>query len=27
MFNSFIKASKEKDISTEKIDDSSKVRD
>ena len=27
MFNSFIKASKEIDISTEKIDDSSKVRD
>ena len=27
MFNSFIKASKEVDISTEKIDDSSKVRD
>ena len=27
MFNSFIKASKENDISTEKIDDSSKVRD
>jgi CTP synthase len=27
MFHSFIKASKEKDISTEKIDDSSKVRD
>jgi CTP synthase len=27
MFNSFIKASKELDIPTEKIDDSTKVRD